>query len=410
MAKRPVKPSAKANEATASLIGALKFVSVAQKLTQLPFTEYCFVGNRRIVAFDGVLAAGAIIDNDLSACPHSKTLLTALSKCGASLQITQLANQKLSIKSGAFKAAVECAAPALMQTPPDPDPPLAPLGNSLLAAFQALGWIVAESGDRMIECAILLRKNTAVATDGKVLQEYWHGWDMPEINLPASTASAIIKIGKPLKAFGYSGRSITFWFEDDSWIRSQLYEDKYPDVDRVLNVKSVPQPIPEGLNDALSAVASFVGNDGAIIFDSVGISTSVEDNQGAVYEISGFTPGCFNIEHLQEIAKFAKTVDMSVKTPSIEALVMAFFGENTRGILAPMRMPVKSVDDKVWKRHPDLNIHWFYHPESDSLYIHKGEIPSDLDPNLDEITYERYIEIDRRLNPSKYDMDKDIPF
>lgn len=355
MAKRPVKASLKHNETTASLIGALKFVSVAQKLSQIPFSDYCFIGNRRVVAFDGLLAAGAIVDNDLSACPHSQTLLTALQKCGAALAITQLASGKLSIKSGSFKAAVNCSQPDQMASPPEPDAPIAPLGDSFKEAVSALAWIVAEKGDRFIECSMLFRQNTAIATDGKVAQEYWHGWNMPEIVLPYTAAIAVVKSGKTLKAFGYSGYTITFWFEDDSWIKSQLYLDKYPNVDKVLENPCVPQPIPEGFEEALKSVADFTGQEGSVIFDSVGIRTSAEDNNGAEYEIGGFPNACFNIEYLQSIASFAKSADFKVAASYISeggSGALAFFGDKTRGALAPMRMPIKSVENKAWNNKP----------------------------------------------------------
>lgn len=408
MAKRPTKQKDKPNEATASLMAALKFVSVAQKLTTQPFTEYCQIGNGRVIAYDGVLAAGCLVENDLYACPHSSQLLAALQKCGSSLSITQLANEKLSLKSGPFKAAVPCAKQELMPSPPMPDNPVAPLGDSLKDALEALAWLVSDTGQRMIDCAILLRANTAVVTNGHVLLEYWHGWDMPTIVLPATSAKAILKIGKPLKSFGYSGNSLTFWFEDDSWLKTQLYLEAFPDVDKILAIPANPLPVPSGLKEALAAIGDFATGNG-VILDAEGLHTSIEDNEGATYEISGLSQGCFSDFYLHHIVSVAESIDFAVSTPTVTQGLI-FYGKNIRGIVAGMKYPRKSVEtDKAWQNG---EIHWFHHPESSCVFIHRGEVTNDIfaDGMVTEITYDEYIKLDKKYNPKKYDLDDDIPF
>ena len=61
------------------------------------------------------------------------------------------------------------------------------------------------------------------------------------------------EVKKQLVKFGYSDTSFTLFFQDQSWIKTQLHNENWPDTDKILSVESKQIPIPEGFYKALLA-------------------------------------------------------------------------------------------------------------------------------------------------------------
>jgi hypothetical protein len=92
--------------------------------------------------------------------------------------------------------------------------------------------------------------------------ESWHGIDMPPLAVPKVFAQLIANSDKALSAFGFSNNSVTFYFEDDSWYKTQLYVDKYPDVDRIWQkLDGTHMPFNADIFDAIAQVTSFMSED-----------------------------------------------------------------------------------------------------------------------------------------------------
>jgi hypothetical protein len=323
-----------ADKATASsaLVNALKFVSVAQKEIGQPYQTHVALLNNTAVAFDGTVAAGCQIEEDLVACPHTLRLIDALAKCGDTLSITQLDGDRLSIKSDKFKAYVPCV-PVDNLTVAYPDPPCAVIDDRIKKGFEVVGVLASDNSQHVVTASILLRAGSMVATDRNIMFEYWHGIDLPPgIVVPKAGAIAVTKINKPLAQLGFSSRSVTFYFEDGSWLRSQLYDDKWPDIDRVLNVKNNPWPIPEGFFKAVEAVASF-SQSGALYFKPNLLRSHAEDGIGASYEVTGLPGGpIYRAKHLKLIEPYAKTIDFIGQNG-----IAYFYGDDIRGAITSMR-------------------------------------------------------------------------
>jgi hypothetical protein len=127
---------------------------------------------------------------------------------------------------------------------------------------------------------------------------------------------------------GFSAGSVTFWFEDGSWIRTQQYQEKWPNTDRVLNVASDPSPIPPTFYHGLDAVAPFV-EDNRVYFGENLLCTHYEGNSGASYEVEGLPNGpIFNLKYLRIIEPHVKSIDfVGVEGTSF------FFGDKIRGAI-----------------------------------------------------------------------------
>lgn len=318
--------------ASSALINALKFVAVAQKDIGQPYQTHVRLADNFAVAFDGTVAAGHKIEEDIKACPHTLRLLDALAKCGESLSITQLDGDKLAIKSDKFKAYVSCVSDAILM-PTLPDPPCAVIDDRLKAGFEAVSVLASDNSQHVVTASILLQANSMLATDRHLMLEYWHGIDLPPgLAIPKAGVNALLKVNKPLARFGFSERSVTFYFEDGSWVRSQLYSEPWPDVSRILNVTSNPWPIPETLFKAVDAVAPFSEN-GAVYFGPNVIRSHASDGIGASYEVNGIPAGpIFRAKHLKIIEPYVKTIDFIGRNG-----ISYFFGESLRGAITGMK-------------------------------------------------------------------------
>lgn len=332
MARKP-RANKDKNPGTAPLLAALKFIAPASREIGQPNQTHCMLAGQWAVAFDGVLCMAAKIDNDIVANPNTSKLLAALSHCDETTQITQLDNQRLSIKSGKYRAIIPCLEPGALTVLP-PDKGDYPIDDRVKQSLEIVGKVAKENAPRMVAASILLQNGSAVATDGILLFEHWHGWQLPSVILPKTLVNELSKITKKLALFGVSKNSATFWFEDNSFIRSQLYTEPYPDLDTV-NVSNDQQPIPEGFFTALDKLDALKGDNKAVLFTNTSIRTHMGE-EGASYDIEGLPPDLvFNLDYLRMIGPHAKTADFNVNDK-----MAVFYGDNFRAFLMHMRSNV----------------------------------------------------------------------
>lgn len=287
----------------AGLLKALEFISLVQKSAGEIYQRHCLINNHWIVATDGVLTIGTKIEEDISACPRTNELLRALEKCGAKLSITQLNENFLLVKSGKFKAAIQCVKfedlPALSI-----DPSTAKINDEIKTAFSELNWLINDGAQKAWQGALLLQDKSIVSCNGHVLLEYWHGLDLPNNTLiPKAAAIAISKTNKALISFGRSENSATFYFEDDSFLKTQLFNDNYPNYQVMFQKQAQAEniPLPKDFYTAINAVSSFC-EDKFVHFLGNRISSHKENELGADYELDGIPNGFgFNFEYLKNL-------------------------------------------------------------------------------------------------------------
>lgn len=314
--------------AAATLIAALKFISVAQKKAGSIAQQHCMISGHWAAASNGVLTVASPIEEDLAACPHTLQLLEALAKCGEELNITQLSANTLSVKSGVFKALIPCVdfAEVLVS---GPDERIAAIDDRIKQAFEAVSMLATDGAQQAHFAGVLLQAGSAVATNGAALLECWHGLDLPPgLLIPKASAVAIAKAGKPLAGFGYSPSSATFYFEDNSFIKTQLFNERFPNYQTVFPADCNPWPLPEGFFTAVHAIENFSRN-GVVYFDENVVSSHEHETEASTYQIEGLPHGmAFNskyltmLEHAFNKAEFRKDENRVI-----------FFGENMRGAL-----------------------------------------------------------------------------
>ena len=134
MPPRPKKPSEKKSP---RLLEAVRFLSLISKDEGQPSETHILLKDRTASAFNGILGAGAVIEEELHCAPHTKTFLNALSKCGENYSLTQVDQSTLSIKSGPFKATIPCIDPILIYFP-TPDANVATIDDKFKSSLQLI--------------------------------------------------------------------------------------------------------------------------------------------------------------------------------------------------------------------------------------------------------------------------------
>jgi hypothetical protein len=315
-----------------SLLKALSFIALAQKDKGAPYQTHVMLQNNTAIAFDGILAAGHIIDEDLQACPHTLTLVSALKKAPGALSITKPNQGQLCIRAGKFMANVPCMPDAVL---PGiyPDPPVGMLDNRLRTGLTLLSPFITENSLRVIMASAMVRSGTMIATNGVVLVEYWHGIDLPpKLLLPKVFINALSKITKNLTQFGFSDTSFTVYFEDNSWLKTQLYTEKWPDIDSIMAKPHRPHDIPKDFFEGINTIADFA-QEGRIYLRNGIVKTHEQDNIGANYAVSDLVANItLNLKHLTLLEELIKTIDFVGHNG-----VSYFYGENIRGALAQIK-------------------------------------------------------------------------
>lgn len=316
-----------------SFLEALKFLSLVTKSVGAPFETHIKLENNTATAFNGVIAAGIKIEEDIYACPHNEMIINALSKCGEHLSITQLDNNRLSIKSDKFKAIVPCIDQSLLaQSTPDQN--IATINDEFKTALEAVEVLTNPNALQIYGASILLNGQSCIASEaGKMVWEYWHGIDLPsKLAIPKVLAQILSKINKKLIGFGFSDKSATFWFEDKSWIRTQLFKQEWPNVDQPLNIKGNLWPIPSDFYKAIEAVAPF-SEDGYLHFNSGVLRSHASDGVGASYEVYGLPAGpVYSARQLTLLKPHASVIDFMA--PGTNGPCLVFQGSRIRGVIA----------------------------------------------------------------------------
>lgn len=335
MARPKNRTIPKAEEKVSNLLEALKFLSLITTDKGPPNETHVWLGYNWAYASNGAISASCKIEEDINACPHNSTLIEALSKCGQNISFTQIDPSKLSIKSDRFKAIVPCIDQSLAQFN-SPDKPIVEISDILKAGFEAVNLLASEDANDLILTSVLIHKQSLISTNRKIVFEYWHGLDLPpDLPIPKSFSQALVKSTKKLAKFGFSQSSVTFYFEDDSWIKSQLYAGTWPDVSKILDRKTNAWPLPPDFFKGLAAVSPF-SPDGLIHFGKGVMTSHQEGDVGASYSLDGLPPGLkFSAKQLNLIKPYVEIVDFIAPGPIEGTTCLMFYGKNIRGVVAP---------------------------------------------------------------------------
>jgi hypothetical protein len=323
--KRPVKTDSQ-------LLSSLKALSSILKDDGSVLERHVLLKDHLATATNGILSIGEPIQEDLNVAPNGLLLREALAKCGASFSITELPHT-LEIKGGRFKAVIPCIPPEDIQGA-FPDPAIAPCDDRLKASLLAVAPLALDELS-VVTASVLLQGGCVTATDRNVIIQHFHGIDLPVLTLPKTLIKPLIGNTKKLVGFGYSNSSCTFHFEDKSWIKSQYFAEKWPDIDGILNKKAVFHPVPDEFYNAIDALEKF-SEDGFVRCLSNKMISHNEDGKGASYEVYGLPEGpTLRIKDFKMLKPLIKKMDFAVSHNGHKSIF--WLGDSSRGAIAGIK-------------------------------------------------------------------------
>lgn len=326
MSSRKTKPANK-------LLQAVEFVSMAQSGRGPETATHSIVRYGRIVASDRMLAAGSPIEeDDLNCAPNTALLALALSKCVQEHAIVEQ-DRNLFVRAGDFSAFVPLCDPGLLNLPVA-DERTAPLGDEFRAALKVTGILVREAAPTVIQSAIQLNAFSCCSTNGNVILEAWHGYDMPPgVVIPKAFADAVCKTSKKIACFGFSDQSFTVHFEDGCWIKTLQYTEPIPDI--VGKLADVEQwtPFDPLFFRHVEEIGKWSQDGKVYLHDSLLSShapSAAASGSIQTYPQLGMKQGiCYSVDSLARIAKIATHFNDQIKPG-----VTMFCGKNLRGAVA----------------------------------------------------------------------------
>lgn len=318
------------------MLKELKFVQGAVgKKDFMPALTHFVIEGGTVRGYNGSLALCSPIPFDIECKPKAESLVRAIQQCSDTVALSLTPAGRLSVKSGKFKALVECS-------PADVVPHVLPEGEELaldgVALLQALKTVqpfIGDDASRQWSTGVLLRGQSAFATNNVTLCEYWVGTDFPRtINIPRATVKEMLRIDEPPTHAQHTDTSLTLHYSGGRWIRTQLLETDWPDLAKVLDVPSNPAPIDARIFEGLRNIKPFADKMGRVLLRGDTLQTHEDIEQGASFTVDGLDiQGAFNIDMLSLLEGTASTADLTTyPRPCM------FFGDRLRGAIIGMRI------------------------------------------------------------------------
>lgn len=317
------------------MLTELKFVQGAvAKKDFIPALTHFAISDGMVRGYNGMLALCSPIPFDITCNPKGDSLVKAIANCSDTVQLALTPAGRLSIRSGKFKAFVDCVEGDTPHVLPEGEHVVIH-GEALLQAVKAIYPFIGDDASRPWSNGILFVGQSAFATNNVIAVEYWTEANFPRaLNIPRAAIKEMMRIDEAPEAVQLAENSITFHYSGNRWLRTQLFETKWPDLSKVLDRESNPTPMNEGLFEALKVVKPFTDKAGRILFKGGGkIATHAEETEGAGYDIEGFDHiGVYNIEMLSLLEGAATSIDWSAyPSPCM------FFGDRLRGAIVGMK-------------------------------------------------------------------------
>jgi hypothetical protein len=316
------------------ILSALKFCagSIAKK-DFVPALKHFVIEHGLVRGYNGVLALCSPIPFDIACKPHAETLIKAIANCSTTVQLSITPAGRLSVKSGTFKVFVDCIQEDTPHATPD-GVHVQLDGTALLAGLKAVAPFMSDDAARKWSNGVLIANSCLQVTNNIIAIQRWVGFDFgAPITIPKEAIKEMLRIGDPPTHAQLSEGSITFHYDGNRWLRTQLYDSsQWPDFSKFLdNPDALVQPVDEEMFVAAEALRPFVEKSGAVYFNMQQIATSPAENggEGATYDVpSLMSEGAYHVDHLLSLKSVATHIDWSLyPKPCV------FQGEMLRGAI-----------------------------------------------------------------------------
>lgn len=304
------------------MLKELKFVTgaVARK-DYVPELTHIRIRAGWAQGFNGTISSACKIDMNLDVMPWAVEMINAISACEETIAMSVTATGRLSIKSGKFKVYVNCLdmSDDALQTFPTPEGERLPINGDFIKMLRALQPFMADDASRPWAMGVMFEKDSSFATNNVMLAQYWHGLPFKHrVTIPAAAVNEIVKVKEEPTYIQATDDSLTVWFGNNKWVRTQLLEDQFPEaIHNIIEASGGPfVPIEEypGFFAAVEKLKAFTNELNSIYFLDGVLSTApdLDGDKGASVEVAKIvSPGAYNLKHLLLLKDIAAAVDFS---------------------------------------------------------------------------------------------------
>jgi hypothetical protein len=279
----------------------------------LPEMKHFSIKEGVIKSFNGIIALSSPIDFHVECMPLAIPLVNAIARCNDVMSIGMTDKGRLRVESGPFRTFVECADIEIHKI--EPAGAIVPInGQDLLDAVKNVMPFIGTDAVRPWSNGMLLKGSSAFATNNVCLVEYWIGTPFPVVaNIPIEALRELLRIEKPPVAIQMDENSITFHYENNRWLRSQLYTTEWPNVEPILNQPDNNLvPVPDNFVEALETIKVFLEKDLTVYLREGYIHTQEFDGLGASYKINNLTSnGIYKYDMLRMAIEASEQIDLS---------------------------------------------------------------------------------------------------
>lgn len=291
------------------------------------------IENGTVRGFNGTIGLCSPINLDLDVTPKADQFIKAVQTCEDTIALHVTNTGKLSLKSGKFKALIECIEKESF-------PEIFPQGDfvtiqpGFLDTIKRLSVFISDDASRPWSRGILFKGQSAFATNNIVLAESWLGYDFPvTVNIPKTAINELLRINEEPISLQMTENRISFHFEGERWLCSQTYETQWPDLARVLNTESEPKELPANLFEDVESLIPFTDNFTKVFFSNGLISTTENNDSGASVDNAEI-----NFNGLYDARQLLLLRDVATKADfNLYPAPCMFFGEKIRGAIVGMR-------------------------------------------------------------------------
>ena len=317
------------------MLAELKFVqgAVAKKGLVQSLTHFR-IENGTVRSFNGTLALCSPINLDIDCTPKAEPFFKAIQNCKDTVTMSMTPAGRLSIKSGSFKAFIETIEEETPHVVPEGE--LFDIdGDALLKALKIIDSFIGDDASRPWSNGVLLKGQSAFATNNVSIIEYWIGSTFPIIcNVPKAAIREMLRIGEPPLQAQVNDHSISFLYSDGRWIRTSLLDIQWPDVSKLLDAPANATAIDERIYEGLDTLKPFTDKMERVYIQDGVMSTTLVEGEGASFEIPDFPyEGVYQLRILNLLKGVATSIDFTLyPKPCI------FYGDRLRGAIIGMRV------------------------------------------------------------------------
>jgi hypothetical protein len=323
------------------MLDALRFVSTAvAKKDFLPDLTHFKIEDGRITGFNGTVALSSDIDLDLTVMPNAGQLIDAIRACKDTIALHLTETGRLAVKSGKFRAYVNCLPEQSAQFV-EPVGETVKLNDQFMAGIKQIAPIMGIDASRPWAMGIMLYGPSMFATNNVMMVEYWHGNELPfQVVIPAQAVNELLRINQNPTEIQMTGTSMTFWFGDERWMRTQLIVGSAWPVDRREDIMGMDgaklEPFAPEFFKAVETVSDFVGERGTVYLSPTGVATSRDEGVGAFYDMETGVP-CLQAYHEKQLVLLKEVADKIDWTPYPRPCKFTG-GQRMRGALIGQRL------------------------------------------------------------------------